>query len=76
MRYAADGVDVAEHKMPAQFLTGIEWLFKIDARAFFQFATLGAERSLANRLAGKIRGEPAIVEINNGQAAAVHRDAV
>src|SRR5437016_5493715 len=52
MRYAADGVHVAENEVSAEFLARGQWLLKVDARAFFQFAILCAKRSLANRFTG------------------------
>ena len=52
MRYAADGVYVAEDKVSAEFLARSQRLLQIDARAFFQLAALCAEGSLANRFAG------------------------
>ena len=52
MRYAADGVHVAEDKVSAEFLARGERLFQIDARAFFQLAAICAELSLADGLAG------------------------
>src|SRR5947208_859995 len=52
MRYAADGVHVAEDKVPAEFLARGERLLEIDACTLFQLATLCAERSLVDRFRG------------------------
>jgi len=35
MRYFSGGVDVAEDEMAAEFLSGGEWLLKIDACSLF-----------------------------------------
>src|SRR5947207_2864696 len=48
MRYAADGVHVAEDKVPAEFLARGERLLEIDPRTLFRFAALCAKRSLAD----------------------------
>ena len=52
MRYAADGVYVAEDEVSAEFLARSQRLLQIDVRALFQPAALCAKRSLANRFAG------------------------
>ncbi len=52
MRYAADGVHVAEDEVPAEFLARGERLLEIDARTLFQLAAFCAERSLADRFTG------------------------
>jgi hypothetical protein len=76
MRYVANGIHMAKDEVSAEFLARRERLLEIHARAFFQCATLRAEGSLDDRFAGKIRGEPAIVEIDDCQAAAVYGNAV
>ncbi len=76
MRYAANGVHVAEYEVSAKLLSGGKWLLEIDAGALLQPNPIGAERSFANGLAGKIGREAIIVEISNGQTAAIHGDAV
>src|SRR4029077_19323049 len=55
VRYAADGVHVAENKVPAEFLAGGKRLFKVDPYALRERAVLRAERSFANRFTGKVR---------------------
>src|SRR5437773_11293868 len=47
MRYAADGVHVAEDKVPCGFLPRGARLLEIDPRTLFRFAALRAIRSLA-----------------------------
>lgn len=73
---AADGVHVAENEVPAEFLAGGERLFQIDACALGERAALRAKGSLANRFTGKVRREAAVVNVNDGQTAAIYGDAV
>ena len=53
VRNAAGAIHVTENKMAAEFFSGGKWLFEIYARASFQ----RCERSLGDRLAGKIGGK-------------------
>jgi hypothetical protein len=76
MRDDPDGVHMPQNEVAAKFLSSGHRLLQVDASAEPQLAAFCAERSFTDGLAGEIRGETSIVEVNNRQAAAIHSDAV
>src|SRR6266852_2404575 len=62
--------------MAAEFLARGQRLLEIYAGAFLQGAAVCAEGSLANGFAGEVGREAVLFSGDDGQAAAVHRDAV
>ena len=76
MRYLADRVYVAENEVAAKFLACGEQPLEIEARADAKFTSLRSKGGFGNGLAGKISGEAAVVESDDGQATAIYGDAV
>ena len=76
MSHTAGRVHMAQNKVAAEFLASSERLLEIDARPDADLASLGAERGFADGFAGEVGGEAPVVDSNDGQAAAVHGDAV
>src|SRR6266404_3932414 len=73
----ADCIHMTQNKVAAEFLARGQGLLEIDAGAFYQrHAAIRAEGRLANGFAGEISRKMVFVDGNNGEATAVHGDAV